>query len=235
MTEEGWTVPTATVNATRMELMRLKHRLRTALRGHKLLRDKRDELMRRFLELIRENRALRTRVEEGLMRAYRSFTVAAALMSAEGLEQALLYPCRSTALEVGRANIMGVETPVYRFQTRAGVEGERYPYGFAATSGELDGAVDALTAVFPDLLRLAQMEKTTQMLAGEIENTRRRVNALEHVMIPDLEENIRVISLKLEENERGGAVRLMKVKDRMLAESAAGRRRETAEALGFLS
>lgn len=235
MTEEEWTVPTATVNATRMELMRLKHRLRTALRGHKLLRDKRDELMRRFLELIRENRALRTRVEEGLMRAYRSFNVAAALMSAEGLEQALLYPCRSTALEVGRANIMGVETPVYRFQTRVGVEGERYPYGFAATSGELDRAVDALTAVLPDLLRLAQMEKTTQMLAGEIESTRRRVNALEHVMIPDLEENIRVISLKLEENERGGAVRLMKVKDRMLAESAAGRRRETAEALGLLS
>ena len=235
MTEEEWTVPTATVNTTRMELMRLKHRLRTALRGHKLLRDKRDELMRRFLELIRENRALRTRVEEGLMQAYRSFNVAAALMSAEGLEQALLYPCRSTALEVGRANIMGVETPVYRFQTRVGVEGERYPYGFAATSGELDRAVDALAAVLPDLLRLAQMEKTTQMLAGEIESTRRRVNALEHVMIPDLEENIRVISLKLEENERGGAVRLMKVKDRMLAESAAGRRRETAEALGFPS
>lgn len=222
-------MPATTVNATRMELTRLKRKLRTASRGHKLLKDKRDELMRQFLELIRENRALRRRVEEGLMAAHGSFTVAAALMSDEMLEQSLLYPVAQVELEVGVRNVMSVNTPVYHFATQGG--GSAYPYGFAATSGELDGAIDALSSVFQDMLQLAQLEKTTQLLAQEIERTRRRVNALEYVVIPDTQEKIKYITMKLDENERNNTIRLMKVKDMMLAEVIQQKRREDAEAL----
>ena len=134
-------MPSATVNATRMELTRLKGRLKTAVRGHKLLKDKRDELMKQFLEVIQENRALRRRVEEGLTRAHSSFTVASALMSPEALEQALLYPKQSVELEMTFRNIMSVNVPVYDFQTRSSQSGDIYPYGFATTSCEVDGAV----------------------------------------------------------------------------------------------
>lgn len=224
-------MPTTTVNATRMELTRQKKKLRTSVRGHKLLKDKRDELMKQFLDMIRENRALRQRVEEGMMRAYGSFTVASALMSSEMLEQSLLYPKQSVDLNLKYQNIMSVDTPVYQFSTRSESSGDIYPYGFATTSGELDGAVDALSSVFQDMLRLAQIEKTTQLLAEEIEKTRRRVNALEYVVIPDCEAKIKSITMKLDENERNNTIRLMKVKDMMLAESIEQKRRETAQAL----
>ncbi|MCD8383204.1 MAG: V-type ATP synthase subunit D [Clostridiales bacterium] len=225
-------MPATTVNATRMELTRLKKKLATSTRGHKLLKDKRDEMMKQFLELVRENRALRKRVEEGMIRAYGSFTVASALMSSEMLEQSLLYPKQSVELDMKYQNIMGVNTPVYRFSTRSDASGgDIYPYGFATTSGELDGAVDALSSVFQDMLRLAQIEKATQLLAEEIEKTRRRVNALEYVVIPECEENIKYISMKLSENERNNTIRLMKVKDMMLAESLEQKRQETAKAL----
>ena len=224
-------MPTTTVNATRMELTRLKKKLRTATRGHKLLKDKRDELMKQFLDLIRENRALRKRVEEGMMRAHGSFTVASALMSSEMLEQALLYPKQSVDLDMKFKNIMSVNTPVYQFSTRSENSGDIYPYGFATTSGELDGAVDALSSVFQDMLKLAQIEKTTQLLAEEIEKTRRRVNALEYVMIPDTQYKIKYITMKLDENERNNTIRLMKVKDMMLEEALEEKRKETAEAL----
>ena len=220
-----------TVSATRMELTRLKGRLKTAVRGHKLLKDKRDELMKQFLDVVRENREVRQRVEEGLKQAHASFTVASALMSAEMLEQALLYPKQSVELGLTTKNIMSVNVPEYHFNTVGGGAGDIYPYGFATTSCELDGAVDALSSVFQDMLRLAQIEKTTQLLAEEIEKTRRRVNALEYVMIPQTEESIKYISMKLEENDRNATTRLMKVKDMMLQQAIEQKRREDAEAL----
>ena len=202
-----------------MELTRLKGRLKTAQRGHKLLKDKRDELMKQFMDVVRENRALRKRVEEGLMRAHGSFTVAAALMSPEMLEQSLMYPKQSVELEMTFQNIMSVDVPEYHFKTRSQDPGEVYPYGFAQTSGELDDAVDAMSQVFQDMLKLAEIEKTSQLLAEEIEKTRRRVNALEYVMIPEMEKNIKYISMKLEENDRATKVRLMKVKDMVLKDA----------------
>ena len=205
-----------TVNPTRMELTRLKGKLRTAQRGHKLLKDKRDELMKQFLDTVREVRALRTEVEEDLMTVHKSFTVASALMSSEALEQALLYPRQSVELGVTFKNIMSVNVPEYSFHTKNNDPSEIYPYGFAQTSGELDDALEQMAKVFEDMLELAQVEKTMQLLAEEIERTRRRVNALEYVMIPELEENIRYITMKLEENENSTKVRLLKVKEMVL-------------------
>ena len=223
-------MPSATINPTRMELTRLKGRLKTATRGHKLLKDKRDELMKQFLEIVRRNRELRQKVEAGLERANAAFTVAAALMSPEMLEQALLYPKQSVELDMTSKNIMSVNVPVYSFHTRNEDPTEIYPYGFAQTSGELDDAVDALSRVFQDMLKLAEIEKTSQLLAQEIEKTRRRVNALEYVKIPQMEESIRYISMKLDENERSNTIRLMKVKELVLKEAIEDRRAENARA-----
>ena len=208
-----------TVSPTRMELTRLKGKLKTAQRGHKLLKDKRDELMKQFLDTVREVRSLRAEVEEDLMRVHKSFTVASALMSSEALEQALLYPKQSVELTRTTQNIMSVNVPVYDFQTKTKSDSDIYPYGFAQTSGELDDALGALASVFQDMLELAQAEKKTQLLASEIEKTRRRVNALEYVMIPEMEKNIKYISMKLEENDRATKVRLMKVKDMVLKDA----------------
>ena len=227
-------MPNTTVSATRMELTRLKGRLKTAIRGHKLLKDKRDELMKQFLDVVRENRAVRQRVEEGLKRAHASFTVASALMSAEMLEQALLYPKQSVELGLTTKNIMSVSVPEYHFSTVGGA-GDIYPYGFATTSCELDDAVDALSSVFQDMLRLAQIEKTTQLLAEEIEKTRRRVNALEYVMIPNTQEAIRYITMKLDENDRSTTTRLMKVKDMLLKDAIEAKRAENARAMEAFS
>ncbi|MFI3254006.1 MAG: V-type ATP synthase subunit D [Eubacteriales bacterium] len=221
----------ATINPTRMELSRLKARLKTSVRGHKLLKDKRDELMKQFLEVVRENRSLRKRVEEGLMRAHGSFTVAAALMSPEMLEQALLYPKQAVELDMNFQNIMSVNVPKYQFRTKSDDPGEIYPYGFAATSGELDDAVSAMAQVFQDMLRLAEIEKTSQLLAEEIEKTRRRVNALEYVKIPEMKTNIKYISMKLEENDRANIIRLMKVKDMILKQAQEERMKQDEEAL----
>ena len=208
-----------TVIPTRMELTRLKGRLKTAQRGHKLLKDKRDELMRQFLILLRQNQALRAKVEAGLESANAAFTVASAVMSPEVLEQALLYPKQHVELEVQLQNVMSVYVPNYQFQAQTTDLSDIYPYGFAQTSGELDDALANLASVFHDMLELAQVEKSVQLMAREIEKTRRRVNALEHVMIPDYLEKIRYISMKLDENERGATARLMKVKDMVLKQS----------------
>ena len=223
-------MPALNVNPTRQELNRLKSRLRTSLRGHKLLKDKRDELMKQFMDVVRENRALRKKVEEGLTRANNAFSAASAVLSPEMLEQAILYPRTSVAVEMEFQNIMSVDVPVYRFQT-AGGEGPAAPYGFAQTSGELDDAVEALSEVFQDMLRLAEVEKTSQLLAQEIEKTRRRVNALEYVKIPQMEESIKYITMKLDENERSATIRLMKVKDMLLKEAIEEKREETARAV----
>ena len=224
-----------TVTPTRMELTRLKGKLKTARRGHKLLKAKRDGLMKQFLEVVREVRALRKEVEEELMTVHKSFTVASALMSSEALEQALLYPKQSVELTQTSKNIMSVNVPVYDFQTKTKSDADIYPYGFAATSGELDTAVDALGKVFRKMLKLAETEKTAQLMAEEIEKTRRRVNALEYVMIPDLQDSIRYITMKLDENDRSTTTRLMKVKDMILKQALEEKRESTAKAVEAFS
>lgn len=207
------------ITPTRMVLNQLKGRLKTARRGHKLLKDKRDELMRQFMDVVKLNKALRSRVEEGLTAAFGSLQVASSIMSPEMLEQALLYPRQSVELGMSFKNIMSVNVPEYSFKTKSNDPSEIYPYGFAQTSGELDDALDKLAKVFEDMLELAQVEKTMQLLAEEIEKTRRRVNALEYVMIPELEGNIKYISMKLEENENSTKVRLLKVKEMVLQDA----------------
>ncbi len=212
-------MPKTAVTPTRMVLNQLKGRLKTATRGHKLLKDKRDELMRQFMEVVKKNKELRLRVEEGLTEAFGALTVASAVMSPEMLEQALMYPRQSVELGMKYKNVMSVNVPEYSFKTRNADPGEIYPYGFAQTSGELDIAMQHMSRVFEDMLELAQIEKTMQLLAEEIEKTRRRVNALEYVMIPDMRENIKFITMKLEENDLSTKVRLMKVKEMVLKQA----------------
>ena len=196
---------TTQVNPTRMELTRLKKKLATATRGHKLLKDKRDELMRQFLDLVRENMALRQKVEAGIRAANTNFVVAKAGMSEEVLHTALMTPKQEVYLEISEKNIMSVGVPVFDYRTRTADENDIYAYGFAFTTG--------------DLVRLAETEKACQLMASEIEKTRRRVNALEHVIIPETRKNIKYITMKLDENERSTQIRLMKVKDMMLEQA----------------
>lgn len=217
------------VNPTRMVLSNLKKQLRTAVRGHKLMKDKRDELMKRFLELARENKRLREEVEAQLMEVYGSFSIASAVMTPQMMEEALMYPKQSVSLAVGSKNIMSVDVPVFDFETSETGAGNIFPYGFANTSGELDTAIEKLSEIFPRLLQLAAMEKEASMLSDEIEKTRRRVNALEYVKIPQYEETIRYITMKLDEDERGNQTRLMKVKDLMLKEAIEERQEQDRE------
>ena len=212
-------MPKTAVTPTRMVLNQLKGRLRTATRGHKLLKDKRDEEMRRFMEIVRRNKELREKVEKGLVEAFAAMSMASAVMSPEMLEQSLLFARQRMELEVSFQNIMSVNVPRYQFTTAAGNQEGMLPYGFAQTSGELDDALTRLYEVFEDMLELAEVEKTMQLLAEDIEKTRRRVNALEYVMIPELQENIRYITMKLAENESSTKVRLMKVKDMVLQQA----------------
>ena len=203
---------------TRMELTRLKKKLVTAVRGHKLLKDKRDELMRQFLDLAKENMELRKAVEEGIRKANANFVTAKASMPEEALHTALMAPKQEVYLEAERKNVMSVEIPVFEYRTRTADPNDIYSYGLAFTSGDLDDAVRSLADVLPQMLELAEKEKACQLLAAEIEKTRRRVNALEHVMIPETRESIRYITMKLDENERSSQIRLLKVKDMMLKE-----------------
>lgn len=207
------------VNPTRMELTRLKKKLVTASRGHKLLKDKRDELMRQFLDMARENMELRKKVEAGIQAANTNFVIAKAGMNEQTLSTALMAPKQEVRIVLSDRNVMSVDIPVYDYKTKSANSNDIYSYGFAFTSGELDDAVKSLSDILPDMLRLAEVEKSCQMLAAEIEKTRRRVNALEHVIIPETREGIKYISMKLDENERSTQVRLMKVKDMMLEEA----------------
>ena len=207
------------VNPTRMELTRLKKKLVTATKGHKLLKDKRDELMRQFLDLVRENMALRQKVEAGILSANKNFVIAKAGMSEQILNTALMSPKQEVYLEASKKNVMSVDIPVFKTRTRTADANDIYSYGFAFTSGDLDDAVKSLADILPDMLRLAEVEKSCQLMAAEIEKTRRRVNALEHVIIPETQENIKYITMKLDENERSTQIRLMKVKDMMLEEA----------------
>ena len=219
------------VNPTRMVLTSLKNRLRVAVKGHKMLKDKRDELMKRFLELARENKILREQVEALIGNVYSNFVIASAVMSSEVLEEALMYPKQGVTIEVGRKNVMSVDVPVFDFKTTTDDTANIYPYGFANTSAELDNAIENLSNIFPELLKLAAVEKEVQLLAAEIEKTRRRVNALEYIMIPQLEETIKYIQMKLDENERGNQTRLMKVKDMMVKEAIEEKQQFTKNAI----
>ena len=207
------------VNPTRMELSRLKTRLKTSMRGHSLLKNKRDDLMKKFLEQVRRNKELREQVEQMIMGVYDGFAIAGAVMSPNMLEEALMLPKEQVELDIDSQNVMSVDVPVFHFSRSADEEEDISPYGFTYTSGELDDSVAALKKVLPLMLELAQMEKSAQLLAEEIEKTRRRVNALEYVQIPSLQETIKSIAMKLDENERGNLARLMKIKDMMVQQS----------------
>ena len=202
------------VNPTRMNLSILKDKLDNAARGHKLLKDKQDELMRQFITLIKENKKLRLEVEEKLQNSFKAFLMASAAMSPEMLEEAISLPTMQTLVEIKKKNVMSVDVPEMEFITKKTAEdASRYPYGYAQTTSDLDYAIDDLTEVMEELLTLTQKEKAAQLLANEIEKTRRRVNALEYKTIPDLEETIKYIRSKLDESERANITRLMKVKD----------------------
>ncbi|MBS6601327.1 MAG: V-type ATP synthase subunit D [Clostridium sp.] len=201
------------VNPTRMELTKLKKRLATSTRSHKLLKDKQDELMRQFINLIKYNNTLRKEVEAELEGSLKDFVMARAVMSSEFLEEAIACPKEHITVEVGEKNVMSVPVPVMNFKRELeGDEGSIFPYGFANTSSELDDAISKLYSILPKLLELAEVEKSGQLMADEIEKTRRRVNALEYMTIPQLKETIRYIRMKLDENERAATTRLMKVK-----------------------
>lgn len=193
------------------------------------MKDKRDQLMKGFLELAKENKRFREEVEKQLESVYESFSVASAVMSQEVLEEALMFPKQGVELEVGNKNIMSVNVPVFGYKTTAEDSSDIFPYGFASTSGELDSAVSGLAAVLPAMLELAAKEKEAAMIAAELEKTRRRVNALEYVKIPQLEMTIKYIVMKLDENERGNQTRLMKVKDMILKEAIDERRERNQE------
>ena len=204
------------VNPTRMELKKLQGRYTMARRGHKLLKDKRDELMKRFLDVVREDKELRERVEASLDKVYKSFSVAGAVGSPKMLEEALICPKKEGSLEVGYKNLMSVTVPEFKMQVIGDNATESINYGMAFTSGELDTSLRELNSLLEDILRMAELEKTAQLLAEEIEKTRRRVNALEYIMMPQYLDAIKSIKMKLDENDRGNTTRLMKVKDMML-------------------
>ena len=206
------------VNPTRMALSELKLRLVTAKRGHKLLKDKQDELMRQFINLIKENKKLRVEVEKELSESFKSFLLASATMSPLFLESAVSFPKEKLSVEIKSKNIMSVNVPEMKF-VKEEMEGSIFPYGFVQTSAELDDAVIKLQKVLDNLLSLAEIEKSCQLMADEIEKTRRRVNALEYSTIPNLEETVKDIRMKLDENERATITRLMKVKQ-MLEKNA---------------
>jgi len=203
------------VNPTRMELTRIKRRLVTARRGHKLLKDKRDEMVRQFIALVRENHRLRREVEKELGTALSGFAMARAVVEPAFMEEALLSPARSIAVDMKIDSILSVRVP--KLTTKEEETQNTLSYGLAETSAQLDGAIESLVEVLPKLIKLAEVEKTCELLADEIEKTRRRVNALEYVMIPNFIETIRFITMKLDENERGNLTRLMKVKDMIQA------------------
>ena len=203
------------VNPTRMELQVLKGKLATSRRGHKLLKDKCDELMRRFMEQVRENKALRLEAEKELSLAEKKLALARARTGGKVMDTALLLPKQEVNLSFVEKNVMSVRVPEFTAEYKVAPE-ELFAYGNASLSPDTPEALEALSEVFPKLLALAEKEKSCQLMASEIEKTRRRVNALENVLIPDYEDTIRYITMKLDENERSTTTRLMKVKDMML-------------------
>lgn len=224
-TKKGKRMAGTRVNPTRMELTKQKKKLTSATRGHKLLKDKRDELVRQFMDLIKVNMDLRIKVEKGLKAANKEFAVARAGMSDEVLNTALMATSKTLEIKQDIKNVMSVDIP--QFSTNSAIGGnDIYSYGYAFTAGDLDDAVYSLSTVFEDMLKLAEVEKSCQLMAAEIEKTRRRVNALEHVIIPEALGNIKYITMKLDENERSTQIRLMKVKDMMIEENIRAKQSE---------
>lgn len=198
------------VNPTRMELRRLKTRLKTATRGHKLLKDKSDEMIRQFMVYVRENKRLREEIEAELSSALKGFTLARAVSSNAVIEEAVMMPATKAEISLSSDNVMSVEVPSISVVEHEGQD--KYPYSFDTVTSELDASIGTLSTLLVELVKLAEVEKTCNMLADEIEKNRRRVNALEYVMIPQIEETIKYINMKLDENERASTIRLMKVK-----------------------
>lgn len=198
------------VNPTRMELRRLKTRLKTATRGHKLLKDKSDEMIRQFMAYVRENKRLREEIEAELSIALKGFTLARAVSSNAVIEEAVMMPATKAEISLSSDNVMSVEVPSISVVEHEGQD--KYPYSFDTVTSELDASIGTLSTLLVKLVKLAEVEKTCNMLADEIEKNRRRVNALEYVMIPQIEETIKYINMKLDENERASTIRLMKVK-----------------------
>ena len=197
------------VNPTRMELRRLKTRLKTATRGHKLLKDKSDEMIRQFMVYVRENKRLREEIEAELSIALKGFTLARAVSSNAVIEEAVMMPATKAEISLSSDNVMSVEVPSISVVEHEGQD--KYPYSFDTVTSELDASIGTLSTLLVKLVKLAEVEKTCNMLADEIEKNRRRVNALEYVMIPQIEETIKYINMKLDENERASTIRLMKV------------------------
>lgn len=200
------------VNPTRMELTKLKQRLSVAVRGHKLLKDKQDELIRKFIILVKYNNELRRKVEEKLTNSFKEFVIAKGILGNEFLMESLSYSSNDIKLDMNIKNVMSVNVPIFKFIGIDETNG-RVNYGFFNTNSQLDSAIINLKSIFSELLELAEVEKSAQLMADEISKTRRRVNALEYRTIPDLRETIKYIRMKLDENERGALTRLMKVKD----------------------
>lgn len=198
------------VNPTRMELRRLKTRLKTATRGHKLLKDKSDEMIRQFMVYVCENKRLREEIEAELSSALKGFTLARAVSSNAVIEEAVMMPATKAEISLSSDNVMSVEVPSISVVEHEGQD--KYPYSFDTVTSELDASIGTLSTLLVKLVKLAEVEKTCNMLADEIEKNRRRVNALEYVMIPQIEETIKYINMKLDENERASTIRLMKVK-----------------------
>jgi V/A-type H+-transporting ATPase subunit D len=217
------------INPTRMELTRLKRKLLTAVRGHKLLKDKRDELMRQFLEMVKKNMELRESVEARIQAALGNFALARATMQSAALDTALLVPGQEILLEADVRNVMSVNIPVFTYKFRNLDPGSIYSYGLGLTSGDLDEAVLSLSEALSDMIALAEAEQGCKLMAMEIEKTRRRVNALEYVLIPEMRESIKYISMKLDENERSTQIRLMKVKNMVLEQAHHYMERQNAD------
>jgi len=197
------------VSATRMELLRLRRRLRLAKRGYDLLKRKQDELMRQFLELMEKVGDLRKEIEERLAAAHRRFLMARSVMDRESMEEAIMFPNQKLTLNVSTLPVMNLRLPQFDVKS----QGKVHSYGLLNTSAELDSALGAYSELLPEMLRLAQIERSVELLANEIETTRRRVNALEYILIPNLQDTIRYIKMRLDEIERSNLSRLMRVKE----------------------
>ncbi|MFY9498242.1 MAG: V-type ATP synthase subunit D [Tepidanaerobacteraceae bacterium] len=202
------------VNPTRMELTRLKRQIVIARRGHKLLKDKQDELIKKFVDMVKENKRLREEVEKELQMAFKNFIIARSQMPQEVLEESLMIPSARVSIDVSKENIMSVNVPKIKINKEEG--SNIFSYGLATTSAELDSDITILSRMLEKMLKLSEIEKACQLMADEIEKTRRRVNALEYVMIPTMEENIKYITMKLDENERSTITRLMKIKEMVM-------------------
>ena len=217
------------VNPTRMELKKYKAKLLTARRGHKLLKDKRDELMKQFLDTVREAKELREGLCGRFENVYHKFETAAALTDPKMMTEALLLPGAEGELSVGKRNVMSVYVPVFDYKVKTSGDAGGAGYGYAFTSGSLDEASKAITEVSADLVKLAELEKSALLMCDEIERTRRRVNALEYIMIPQYQETVKFITMKLDENERSSQTRLMKVKDMMIKAQLASKHADEEE------